>query len=88
MNLYFSETEKKEFLKKKGYSEKEVVTWRNYSVYHNHSDTEYKTVTAYLKQDEKIDLDKDNQIRHDDFEFHYSLDAKFNRELRKAFLAL
>jgi hypothetical protein len=88
LDLVFTDSEMRTFLKKRGYSEVTIQTWDNISKYHNQVETVKNSIEGMKKSDEVLPLDEDGEMAYSEAEFKYSLRAVFNKELKKALLQL
>lgn len=85
LNLYFSEEEMTDFLKRKGYTVKDIKTWYNQSEYHNSfSIHKCKVKIAYRKKPLKELLERDKYS----IESRIGLETIFRKEMLKKMLEL
>lgn len=88
MRLMFTKEEKTEFLEKRGFTVKQVPTYRMTPVYEYHNNhakrVETTVMIAYKNDPSKKELSKDDRYLKDT----YGADKVFERELKKALLSL
>lgn len=87
MELYFTEEEMKDFLRKQGYDIKTIKTWRSYNTYHNQVENNSLDLSIALKGDLNEFNNSDGEYRYDSVT-KYSVTTVFTKEIKNKLLSL
>ena len=87
MDLYFSEEEMKEFLKKNGYQFDVIKTWSSFNTYHNQVENSYMDLLIAYKKSFNIPNEIDGTFKLMDAE-KYKVENVFKKEIKEKLLSL